>query len=47
MTLGLGVQFGIHLFGFVRRCRPTASAAAATETKTKAKAGGAVLPQTA
>jgi hypothetical protein len=45
MTLGLTVQFSIHLFAFVRRRRPVA--AAATPTKAKAKPGSVVLPQTA
>lgn len=30
LTLGLGIQFGIHLFGFARRQRDKAEAAAAT-----------------
>jgi hypothetical protein len=44
MTLGLTVQFGVHLFGFVRRRRP--AAAVAVPTKTKARVGNAGLPQT-
>lgn len=45
MTAGLAVQFGLHLFGFVRRRRP--AAVAPVSTKTKSNAGGAALPQTA
>jgi hypothetical protein len=44
MTLGLTVQFGVHLFGFVRRRRP--AAAVAVPTKTKARVSNAGLPQT-
>lgn len=45
MTGGLVVQFGLHLFGFVRRRRP--AALAALPTKTTPSRRGAALPQTA
>jgi hypothetical protein len=45
MTAGLTVQFGIHLFGFVRRRRP--AGLAPVPAKTKASNGSAALPQTA
>lgn len=45
MTLGLVVQFGIHLFGFVRRRRPGAVSAA--PAKSKIPSAQPAVPQTA
>jgi hypothetical protein len=46
MTTGLTVQFGIHLFGFVRRRRPAATKATAPAAKPKSSARHPSIPQT-
>ena len=47
MTAGLTVQFGIHLFGFVRRRRPAAATAPVATPKSKPATPHPTIPQTA
>ena len=47
MTLGLTVQFGIHLFGFVRRRRPAAATAPVAAPKPKPSTPHPTIQQTA
>ena len=46
MTLGLLLQFGIHLVGFVKRRRSTPSAATSATGKTSTASGGSKKPST-
>lgn len=47
MTAGLTVQFGIHLFGFVRRRRPAPATATVAAAKPKSSPRRPAVPQTA
>jgi hypothetical protein len=46
MTAGLAVQFGIHLFGFVRRRRPVPATAPVVVAKPKPSTRQPSIPQT-